>query len=68
MVLAFIHHSNWLNSGETGENPHSRAVSVSAEAVAKLVQESGGIVLITRSTKLGHALLHRLLLSLQSSR
>jgi hypothetical protein len=44
--VAFIHHSNWLNSGETGENPHNRAVSVSAEAVAQLVQESGGILLI----------------------
>jgi SAM-dependent methyltransferase len=44
--VAFIHHSNWLDAGEHGDNIHNRAVSVSAERVATLVRGSGGIVLI----------------------
>jgi SAM-dependent methyltransferase len=44
---AFIHHSNMAEAGDvvTG-NSHVRAKSVSAGAIAKLVKDNGGVVLI----------------------
>jgi glycosyltransferase involved in cell wall biosynthesis len=44
--VAFIHHSNGGNGVESGANQHRRAMSVSAEAVATLVQASGGMVVV----------------------
>ncbi len=44
--IAFLHHSNFLSVGANQDNPHCRAVSVSAAKVADLVSVNGGRVLI----------------------
>jgi len=44
--VAFIHHSNFFEMAAGTENPHSRAASVSAKKVARLVGDCGGQVLI----------------------
>lgn len=44
--VAFIHHSNWAESGSTRENVHHRAEDVSAAAYAKIVQKAGGHVML----------------------
>lgn len=51
--VAFIHHSNWAESLETGEPLHYRATSVSATAFAELVRQSGGHVLIQECIQWG---------------
>jgi len=43
---AFLHHSNWLESGERGSNRHCRAESVGVSGVARIVEQNGGRVLI----------------------
>lgn len=44
--VAFIHHSNWGSSNETNPNTHCRGESVSAEAYADIVTQSGGQVIL----------------------
>lgn len=44
--VAFIHHSNWANSGSTKANVHNRAKDVSAAAYAEIVKQAGGYVLL----------------------
>ena len=44
--VAFIHHSNLLAYNSTIGQPHGRALTVSADAVADLIYRAGGTVLI----------------------
>ena len=44
--VAFIHHSNWAQSGSTKTNVHCRAEDVSGAAYAEIVQQAGGQVLL----------------------
>lgn len=44
--VAFIHHSNWAESPESGEPLHYRAASGSASAVDELIRQAGGHVMI----------------------
>jgi len=44
--VAFIHHSNWANSGSTKANVHNRSEDVSAAAYAEIVKQAGGSVLL----------------------
>jgi SAM-dependent methyltransferase len=44
--VAFLHHSNFADVPKGAPNPHSRAVSVSANRVAHIVRNCGGTVLI----------------------
>jgi SAM-dependent methyltransferase len=44
--VAFLHHSNLLAYGNTLGVPHGRALSVSADVVGKLIERSGGTILI----------------------
>lgn len=44
--VAFIHHSNRADSGETSRNEQSRDEGVSARLVAELVRKNGGVMLI----------------------
>ena len=44
--VAFIHHSNLLAYNNTIGQPHGRALTVSADAVADLIYRAGGTVLI----------------------
>jgi hypothetical protein len=44
--VAFLHHSNLLAFNNTIGAPHSRGVTVSADAVADLIYRNGGTVLI----------------------
>lgn len=44
--VAFVHHSNWLDAGSAGPNPHQRAESVSAALVAQMISDAGGQVLL----------------------
>jgi SAM-dependent methyltransferase len=44
--VAFIHHSNLLAFNNTIGAPHSRGVTVSADAVADLIYRDGGTILI----------------------
>jgi hypothetical protein len=44
--IAFIHHSNWSESGSTKVNVHCRGEDVSAAAYAEIVKQSGGHVML----------------------
>lgn len=44
--VAFIHHSNWAQSGSTKKNEHCRAEDVSAAAYAEIVKKAGGHVML----------------------
>lgn len=44
--VAFIHHSNLHAYGNTIDNPHARATTVSADIVAELITHNGGTVLV----------------------
>jgi SAM-dependent methyltransferase len=44
--VAFIHHSNWAQSGSTTVNVHCRAEDVSAAAYAEIVKQAGGHVML----------------------
>ncbi len=44
--VAFIHHSNLLAYNNTIGQPHGRALTVSADAIADLIYRAGGTVLI----------------------
>jgi SAM-dependent methyltransferase len=49
---AFLHHANWLAAGEA-DNPHGRAVSVTADNVRQLVERSGGVMLLQETINWG---------------
>ena len=52
--VAFIHHSNWLNAGESEDNNlHYRGVSVGYEVVRQIIQENGGSTLIQEQINWG---------------
>ncbi len=44
--VAFIHHSNWAQSGSIKANVHCRAEDVSAAAYAEIVKQAGGHVML----------------------
>lgn len=50
--VAFIHHSNFRDSGET-KNAHFRSEDVSAEVVRKIIEQNGGTVAIQESINWG---------------
>jgi SAM-dependent methyltransferase len=51
---AFIHHSNWLEVGESLTNDHGRGTDVSADLVSEMVSASDGQVLIREKITWGH--------------
>ena len=51
--VAFIHHSNWLGTGEGLSNDHGRATDVSCDAVKESIETSGGRILIQEKINWG---------------
>jgi SAM-dependent methyltransferase len=51
--VAFIHHSNLHAYGNTIENPHARATTISADMVADMITHNGGSVLIQKIVNWG---------------
>lgn len=50
--VAFIHHSNYKDSGET-KNPHYRSEDVSAEIVRKIIEQNGGSIIVQETINWG---------------
>ncbi|SOE82109.1 Methyltransferase domain-containing protein [Caballeronia arationis] len=52
--VAFIHHSNWKESGDGLSNEHGRASDVAADDVVKMISNAGGKVIIQEKINWGY--------------
>jgi SAM-dependent methyltransferase len=50
--IAFIHHSNYMDSGETN-NAHYRAEDVSAKVIREIIERNGGAVIVQETINWG---------------
>jgi SAM-dependent methyltransferase len=54
--VAFIHHSNFIDSGET-KNVHHRSEDVSASILRRIIEQNGGAVLVQETVNWGSSYL-----------